>query len=152
MLILLKKFFIFVVVFDIGLGNMMIDEVCQQFFNVLFDENGCLVVEGKIILEFLGDCMNYDYMKFFFFKLMGRELFGIQYIKRLLENYSKYKKEDLLVMIIMFMVLFIVYYYEIFIFFVYFIDEVIIGGGGSYNNMLMNMIKVQIGKCCSVYI
>ncbi|MGG1364399.1 anhydro-N-acetylmuramic acid kinase AnmK [Priestia megaterium] len=146
-----KKSPIPVVAFDTGPGNMMIDEACQQLFNVSFDENGRLAAGGKIISELLEDCMNHDYMKLSPPKSTGRELFGTQYTRRLLENYSKHKKEDLLATITMFTASSIVHHYETFIFPVYSIDEVIIGGGGSYNNTLMNMIKTQIGKRCSVY-
>lgn len=140
-----------VVAFDTGPGNMMIDEACQQLFNVSFDENGRLAAEGKVISELLEDCMNHDYMKLSPPKSTGRELFGTQYTKRLLEKYSKHKKEDLLATITMFTASSIVHHYEAFIFPAYSIDEVIIGGGGSYNNTLMNMIKAQLGKRCSVY-
>ncbi|MCM3792037.1 MULTISPECIES: anhydro-N-acetylmuramic acid kinase AnmK [Priestia] len=146
-----KKSPIPVVAFDTGPGNMMIDEACQQLFNVSFDENGRLAAGGKIISELLEDCMNHDYMKLSPPKSTGRELFGTQYTKRLLEKYSKHKKEDLLATITMFTASSIVHHYEIFIFPAYSIDEVIIGGGGSYNNTLMNMIKTQLGKRCSVY-
>jgi len=140
-----------VVAFDTGPGNMMIDEACQQLFNVSFDENGRLAAGGKIISELLEDCMNHDYMKLSPPKSTGRELFGTQYTRRLLEKYGKHKKEDLLATITMFTASSIVHHYETFIFPVYSIDEVIIGGGGSYNNTLMNMIKTQLGKRCSVY-
>ncbi|MDI3092495.1 anhydro-N-acetylmuramic acid kinase AnmK [Priestia megaterium] len=146
-----KKSPIPVVAFDTGPGNMMIDEACQQLFNVSFDENGRLAAEGKIISELLEDCMNHDYMKLSPPKSTGRELFGTQYTKKLLEKYSKHKKEDLLATITMFTASSIVQHYETFIFPAYSIDEVIIGGGGSYNNTLMNMIKAQLGKRCSVY-
>ncbi|KRF52969.1 MULTISPECIES: anhydro-N-acetylmuramic acid kinase AnmK [Priestia] len=140
-----------VVAFDTGPGNMMIDEACQQLFNVSFDENGRLAAGGKIISELLEDCMNHDYMKLSPPKSTGRELFGTQYTKRLLEKYSKHKKEDLLATITMFTASSIVHHYETCIFPAYSIDEVIIGGGGSYNNTLMNMIKAQLGKRCRVY-
>ncbi|MBG9471599.1 anhydro-N-acetylmuramic acid kinase AnmK [Priestia megaterium] len=140
-----------VVAFDTGPGNMMIDEACQQLFNVSFDENGRLAAGGKIISELLEDCMNHDYMKLSPPKSTGRELFGTQYTKRLLEKYSKHKKEDLLATITMFTASSIVHHYETCIFPAYSIDEVIIGGGGSYNNKLMNMIKAQLGKRCRVY-
>ncbi|WP_160203353.1 anhydro-N-acetylmuramic acid kinase AnmK [Priestia megaterium] len=140
-----------VVAFDTGPGNMMIDEACQKLFNVSFDENGRLAAGGKIISELLEDCMNHDYMKLSPPKSTGRELFGTQYTKRLLEKYSKHKKEDLLATITMFTASSIVHHYETCIFPAYSIDEVIIGGGGSYNNTLMNMIKAQLGKRCRVY-
>ncbi|MGG0333852.1 anhydro-N-acetylmuramic acid kinase AnmK [Priestia aryabhattai] len=140
-----------VVAFDTGPGNMMIDEACQQLFNVSFDENGRLAAGGKIISGLLEDCMNHDYMKLSPPKSTGRELFGTQYTRRLLEKYGKHKKEDLLATITMFTASSIVHHYETFIFPVYSIDEVIIGGGGSYNNTLMNMIKTQLGKRCRVY-
>lgn len=140
-----------VVAFDTGPGNMMIDEACQQLFNVSFDENGRLAAGGKIISELLEDCMNHDYMKLSPPKSTGRELFGTQYTKRLLEKYSKHKKKDLLATITMFTASSIVHHYETCIFPAYSIDEVIIGGGGSYNNTLMNMIKAQLGKRCRVY-
>ncbi|MGG3155790.1 anhydro-N-acetylmuramic acid kinase AnmK [Priestia megaterium] len=140
-----------VVAFDTGPGNMMIDEACQQLFNVSFDENGRLAAGGKIISELLEDCMNHDYMKLSPPKSTGRELFGTQYTKRLLEKYSKHKKEDLLATITMFTASSIVHHYETCIFPAYSIDEVIIGGGGSYNNTLMNKIKEQLGKRCRVY-
>ncbi|MBK0007061.1 MULTISPECIES: anhydro-N-acetylmuramic acid kinase AnmK [Priestia] len=140
-----------VVAFDTGPGNMMIDEACQQLFNVSFDENGRLAAGGKIISELLEDCMNHDYMKLSPPKSTGRELFGTQYTRRLLEKYGKHKKEDLLATITMFTASSIVHHYETFIFPVYSIDEVIIGGGGSYNTTLMNMIKTQLGKRCRVY-
>lgn len=146
-----KHFPIPIVAFDTGPGNMMIDEACQQLFNVSFDENGRLAAGGKIISELLEDCMNHDYMKLSPPKSTGRELFGTQYTRRLLEKYGKHKKEDLLATITMFTASSIAHHYETFIFPVYSIDEVIIGGGGSYNNTLMNMIKTQLGKRCRVY-
>jgi anhydro-N-acetylmuramic acid kinase len=140
-----------VVAFDTGPGNMMIDEACQQLFNVSFDENGRLAASGNIISELLEECINHDYMNLPPPKSTGRELFGTQYTSRLLEKYSKHRKEDLLATITMFTASSIVHHYETFIFPDYSIDEVIIGGGGSYNKTLINMIKAQLGKRCSVY-
>ena len=34
--------------FDTGPGNMIIDEVCRQLFNIGYDESGNLAKQGKI--------------------------------------------------------------------------------------------------------
>ncbi|MED4051007.1 anhydro-N-acetylmuramic acid kinase AnmK [Priestia megaterium] len=136
--------------FDTGPGNMIIDEVCQQLFDLPYDKGGKLAAKGNVNKDLLDYCMSHSYIADSPPKTTGREMFGKQYVKNLLRNFSYLSKEDILATATMFTANSIVDSYRKFILPKTDIDEIIVGGGGSYNFTLMKMIKMLIGNSIPV--
>ncbi|MEG8980377.1 anhydro-N-acetylmuramic acid kinase AnmK [Priestia megaterium] len=136
--------------FDTGPGNMIIDEVCQQLFDLPYDKGGQLAAKGNLNKDLLDYCMSHSYIEASPPKTTGRELFGKQYVENLLRTFSYLSKEDILATATMFTANSIVDSYRKFILPKTDIDEIIVGGGGSYNLTLMKMIKMLIGKSIPV--
>ncbi|KFM98520.1 anhydro-N-acetylmuramic acid kinase [Bacillus clarus] len=130
-----------VIAFDTGPGNMIIDEVCYQLFNRPYDKNGEIAKNGEIVEEILTYCMDHPFLKMSPPKSTGREQFGKEFVKELLNRFKQHSKENILTTVTMFTANTIVHQYKEFIFPFYEIDEVILGGGGSYNETLVEMIR-----------
>ncbi|MEW9096046.1 MAG: anhydro-N-acetylmuramic acid kinase AnmK [Clostridiaceae bacterium] len=137
-----------VIAFDTGPGNMIIDRVVFELTNGEkgFDKDGGIARKGKVHKKILDDMMNHPYMKTLPPKTTGREVFGVDYTKRLLDKCSSMNlcKEDIVATITAFTVESIAYHYEKYVFNKYHVDEVIIGGGGSYNNTLISMLEQRL--------
>ncbi|MBD8847806.1 MULTISPECIES: anhydro-N-acetylmuramic acid kinase AnmK [Priestia] len=136
--------------FDTGPGNMIIDEVCQQLFDIPYDTEGRFAAKGNVNKDLLDYCMSHSYIAASPPKTTGREMFGKQYVETLLRKFSYLSKEDILATATMFTASSIVDSYRKFILPKTDIDEIIVGGGGSYNLTLMKMIKMLIGNSISV--
>ncbi|MEE6132123.1 anhydro-N-acetylmuramic acid kinase AnmK [Priestia sp. GS2] len=136
--------------FDTGPGNMIIDELCQQLFTIPYDQEGKIAASGKVNEKMLGYCLEHDYMNVSPPKSTGRELFGKEYVDKLLATFSDVPREDIIATATMFTARSIVDHYQRFILPNHDIDEIIIGGGGSYNLTLMKMIKSLVGESIAV--
>ncbi|HDR7719064.1 MULTISPECIES: anhydro-N-acetylmuramic acid kinase AnmK [Bacillus cereus group] len=130
-----------VIAFDTGPGNMIMDEVCQRLFQLLYDQNGKIAKQGVVVEEVLTYCMNHPFLKMSPPKSTGREQFGEEFVSELLKRFEKHSKENILTTVTMFTASSIVHHYKEFILPYYEIDEVILGGGGSYNDTLVEMIR-----------
>ncbi|PFE03442.1 anhydro-N-acetylmuramic acid kinase [Bacillus sp. AFS023182] len=137
--------------FDTGPGNMIIDEVCRQLFNIGYDEGGNLAKQGKINEQLLSYCINHPYIMSPPPKTTGRELFGKQYVEKLLNKFNNLSSHDIVATVTMFTAQSIVENYRNFILPQVKIDEVIIGGGGSYNTTLLKMIQSLLGESIQIY-
>jgi len=75
--------------FDCGPGNILMDHWIKESKNKNFDDSGCWAKSGRIIDEFLKDCLE---EKFFIKKppkSTGRDLFNLKWIKNLIKkNYA----------------------------------------------------------------
>lgn len=136
--------------FDTGPGNMIIDEVCRQLFNISYDEGGNIAKQGQINDGLLSYCISHPYIMSPPPKSTGRELFGKQYVVKLLKMFESVPNQDILATVTMFTAKSIVENYRNFIFPKTSIEEVIIGGGGSYNKTLLNMIQSLLGNSIRV--
>ncbi|MBU5483254.1 anhydro-N-acetylmuramic acid kinase [Clostridium sp. MSJ-11] len=137
-----------VIAFDTGPGNMIIDRVVLELTNgeKSFDKDGTIAGKGKVHKKLLDEMMNHPYMKTLPPKTTGREVFGVDYAKSLLDKCSSMNlcKEDIVATVTAFTVESIAYHYEKYVFNKYHVDEVIIGGGGSYNNTLISMLEQRL--------
>lgn len=133
--------------FDTGPGNMIIDEVTKRLKKLSYDKNGDFAASGKVIEELLEELMNIDYIKKAPPKTTGRELFGSQFVDKLIEKWGKLCAEDLIATVTAFTAKTIAYSYKNFIFPKNHIDEVILGGGGSYNKTLVKMLANYLPQC-----
>ncbi|MBG9797839.1 anhydro-N-acetylmuramic acid kinase AnmK [Brevibacillus laterosporus] len=136
--------------FDTGPGNMIIDEICRVCFGTSYDKDGAWAAKGVVNEALLEQCMNIDYMQLAPPKSTGRELFGKQFVERIIRENTHLSPYDLLATMTMFTASSIAYHYKKFIFPTLQVDEVIIGGGGSYNKTLLSMLQQQLGNTCKV--
>ncbi|MGW6381900.1 anhydro-N-acetylmuramic acid kinase AnmK [Peribacillus butanolivorans] len=136
--------------FDTGPGNMIIDEVCRQLFNLRYDEGGKIAKQGLINEELLSYCFSHPYIMSPPPKSTGRELFGKQYVVKLLKMFQSLPSQDILATVTMFTAKSIAENYRAYIFPKTKIEEVIIGGGGSYNETLLEMIQSLLGNSIQV--
>ncbi|MGG1139756.1 anhydro-N-acetylmuramic acid kinase AnmK [Bacillus mycoides] len=142
-----------VIAFDTGPGNMVIDEVCMQLFDLSYDKNGEIAKKGVVIDEILMYCMDHPFLKIAPPKSTGREQFGKEFVNELFNRFKEFSKEDILATVTMFTANSIVQQYKEFILPFYEIDEVILGGGGSYNDTLVEMIREGLKEeYCTVLI
>ncbi len=130
--------------FDTGPGNMMINEACRLLYNQPFDHDGYHASQGHIIDEMLEELMNHPYMNKLPPKSTGREEFGENYVKELIEKYNGYDKNDYIKTFTYFTAKSIEYHYRRDIMSKCHLDKVIVGGGGSHNQTLMKMIKALL--------
>lgn len=65
-----------VIGFDTGPGNALMDEVCQQVFNLEYDENGNLAAQGKVNETLLSVLLNDPYFQQPTPKSTGRDKFN----------------------------------------------------------------------------
>ena len=138
--------------FDTGPGNMIIDEICKRLFNTPYDKNGEFAAKGNINESLLTQCMEIPYINEAPPKSTGRELFGKEFVEKLIEENKHLSKYDLLATMTMFTAKSIASNYQRFIFPHHKIDEVIIGGGGSYNKTFIRMLQNLLKTQCKVLI
>lgn len=131
--------------FDTGPGNMMIDEACQQLFGLAYDANGDIAKKGKVIESLLEALKNHPYLALKPPKTTGREVFGQQFVDRLLAQYSSEKPEDVVCTLTYYTAFSIAQSYKDFVFNQMPIHKVIVGGGGAHNQFLMETLQGLIG-------
>lgn len=135
------------VAFDTGPGNMIINEVVGQTKGIEFDVDGKFAAMGSVKEDLLDDLMNIPYITLPPPKTTGRELFGKQFVSKLLEDYGHLKAEDIIATVTAYTARSIAYNYKTYIFPHFKIEEVIVGGGGSYNKTLMKMLQDELPEC-----
>ncbi|MCJ8007786.1 anhydro-N-acetylmuramic acid kinase AnmK [Lederbergia wuyishanensis] len=129
-----------VIAFDTGPGNMVIDSLCNILKGESYDQDGKWAAQGKIHKEIAQSWLEMDFFKMVPPKSTGRELFGSQFTKQILQNWSHLPADDLIATATYFTALSIADSYKRYIFPTIPIDELIIGGGGGYNKTLLQMI------------
>ncbi len=133
--------------FDTGPGNMIIDEVVKRLKGVSYDKGGAFAAEGEVNEELLSELMDTPYIREAPPKTTGRELFGSQFVDKMLEKWGGLRDMDIIATVTAFTAHSIAENYKNFVFPRYDIDEVILGGGGSYNKTLVGMLKDLLPKC-----
>ncbi|SFH54716.1 anhydro-N-acetylmuramic acid kinase AnmK [Pisciglobus halotolerans] len=131
-----------VVAFDTGPGNMIINALCEKFYEQKYDKDGQHAANGKVNENLLKEMMDHPFIRKKYPKTTGREEFGSEYTETLLEKWQdKIEPKDFVATATMFTAKSIVENAKPFI------DDqtdFIIGGGGSYNKTLVRMIQKQI--------
>ncbi|MBW8348546.1 anhydro-N-acetylmuramic acid kinase [Bacillus sp. IITD106] len=130
-----------IVAFDTGPGNMVIDELCKILKGEPFDQDGKWASKGSVHKEVAQSWLNVEFFKMTPPKSTGRELFGSQFTKQILEVYGHLPADDLIATATYFTALSIADSYKRFVFPTTDLDEMIVGGGGGYNQSLLQMIK-----------
>lgn len=131
-----------VLAFDTGPGNMIIDELCQHFYQKAFDKDGAYAAKGNVHSELLEDMMGHPFINKSYPKTTGREDFGVEYTTALMEKWGQnIGPNDWIATATQFTASSIARNVHPFA------DDqtdLIIGGGGSYNPTLVQMIKNEL--------
>ncbi|WP_462410679.1 anhydro-N-acetylmuramic acid kinase [Neobacillus sp. Marseille-QA0830] len=134
-----------VLAFDTGPGNMIIDAFAGWATNgkQSYDENGSMAASGQVDEPWLAELLSHDYYKQTAPKSTGRELFGIEYAKKLWEESSHLSAADKLATIteltawtIASDISRLIDSHQI--------KEVFVSGGGWHNRTLMNSLKSHL--------
>ncbi len=128
--------------FDTGPGNMLIDGFMYHMLRKKFDKNGVIASKGKVNIELFTYLAKID--KGYSSappKSTGREHYGMEFQKKVLNRFKKINKNDFIRTITEFTAFTIWHNYINFIEPVCRIDELIISGGGSENPVLMKALK-----------
>ncbi len=129
-----------VIAFDTGPGNVWIDLIANEFFNLNFDEDGKIARGGKINIPFLNKLKNIDFINQKPPKSTGRELFNRETLFNLI---GIEKENDILATITYFTAWSIAKNIKQFL---KQVDIVILSGGGVNNLFLIELLKEELPK------
>ncbi|MEK7713699.1 MAG: anhydro-N-acetylmuramic acid kinase [Deltaproteobacteria bacterium] len=134
-----------VIAFDSGPGNSLIDEAVKALTGgkETFDKDGRMASKGKVDEALLKELMNHPYLKVSPPKSTGRELFGLEMARLLVEASRKKKRkpEDLIATLTIFTAGSIYDAYKRFVFPKYNVDQIVLTGGGSKNPVMVGYLK-----------
>jgi anhydro-N-acetylmuramic acid kinase len=127
--------------FDTGPGNMVIDSLTKRFFRRPFDRNGEIALAGRSHPPLLRSLLRHPYLLKNPPKSTGRELFGEDFIRRILSTSRGVDPQDIITTVTEFTALSIHNSYLRFIRPRLKIDELIVSGGGVHNRFLMETLR-----------
>jgi anhydro-N-acetylmuramic acid kinase len=136
-----------VLAFDTGPGNMIIDALVYILSDGTdtFDRDGIRAASGKINDDMLAWCMADPYFQLKPPKTTGRERFGRQYARRLVDRFAGIAFDDLIATATAFTAQSIADAYHSFIGRP--VDEMIVAGGGAKNPALLRMLRERLPEC-----
>ena len=126
--------------FDNAPGNMLIDYCTDKYFNISFDKNGEIALQGKVDNNWLKKLLNEPFYSIKPPKSTGRELFNSNYAEKILKT-APDNKYDIVSTITALTSKAIANSYNDFILSKTSIDEVALGGGGAYNKAIIKYLQ-----------
>ncbi|HYC62454.1 MAG TPA: anhydro-N-acetylmuramic acid kinase [Thermoanaerobaculia bacterium] len=137
-----------VIAFDTGPGNMIIDELAWVATNgrQTYDVDGALGEIGKVREDLLEQWMSDPYFAKSPPKTTGRELFGAQFARRILERSPDIDIRDLIATATALTAESIARAYRDFVHPLGPVHEVMLAGGGAKNPTLVRMLKERMPK------
>ena len=129
--------------FDTGPGNVLIDEFVRAMTagELQFDAGGALARKGKVDEEILGEFLGHPYFSQTPPRTTGRELFGKEFVGRLIAATPLERHNDMLATLTAFTAHSIKQSYDRFVSPKTSIDELILSGGGCLNDYLVESIR-----------
>lgn len=130
-----------VIAFDTGPGNMLIDGLMNELYNLPYDEDGKIAFSGMVSLELLNYLMDDEYYQLDYPKSTGREKYSKEYIDKIL-SYSKklnLNNEDIIST-----VTYLTGYVtkmQIKKYFKDFKGTLLVSGGGAFNKFILESLK-----------
>lgn len=135
--------------FDTGPGNMVMDAVMSEITNgeCRWDEGGSFAASGCVNKALLDYMMDDEYITRKPPKTTGREYYGPEYVRRVLDFARKaaINDRDLMATVTAFTAEAIAY--SVKNFFPRMPDRLVVGGGGSMNKTLMGFIAKALPEC-----
>ncbi len=149
-----------ILAFDTGPGNMVMDAVVRILTDgkLSMDTNGQLASSGDVNHEFLEKILSHGYFRKPPPKSTGREFFGIQYAKALIDIYSQFVEDghwnyepsvhlrNIVRTVSEATVQSITEAYKTWVIPKGSIDEVVLGGGGAYNLYLKERLTSELAS------
>jgi anhydro-N-acetylmuramic acid kinase len=137
-----------VIAFDTGPGNMILDELAWIATNgkQTYDIDGVLGQSGKVHEDLLSTWMSDPYFAKAPPKTTGRELFGAQFARRIVEESHDVPIEDLIATATALTAESIARAYRDFVHPLGPVHEVLLAGGGAKNPTLVRMLKERMPK------
>lgn len=135
--------------FDTGPGNMIIDALMDHFYKKPYDSKGETARKGKAIPELSQRLQQHPYLMQEPPKSTGREQFGEEFVRTVIDQYQGYPPEDLVYTVTDFTAYSIATHYQRFIFPHYSKDEIeiILAGGGTHNEFLKERLEYYLTDC-----
>ena len=136
-----------VVAFDTGPGNMIIDALVYILSDgtETFDRDGARAARGKVNSEVLAWCMSDPYFQLKPPKTTGRERFGRQFARRIVDRFAGTPFDDLIATATAFTAESIASACHTFI--IGNVDEMIVAGGGAKNPTMLRMLREPLPEC-----
>ncbi len=135
-----------VLAFDTGPGNMVIDALVQRLYHKNFDNRGAIASSGKIVPILLNRLRMHPYFTVKPPKSTGRELFGKEFVEKLLKYSRGIHSRDIITTVTEFTALSIFESYIRFVLPTISVDEILVSGGGTQNRYLMEALQRYFGK------
>ncbi len=135
--------------FDTGPANMLIDAAMRKFFNKNFDKDGEIAKSGKVNIALLNSLLEEPYLKLPPPKSTGRELFGENYLNKILSEIDDLP-DNIITTLTVFTVKSVRTAFDNFIFPKTPINELILGGGGAYNLYMKELFKQEFEPDCKI--
>ncbi|MFZ0883375.1 MAG: anhydro-N-acetylmuramic acid kinase [Candidatus Acidiferrales bacterium] len=137
-----------VLAFDTGPGNMVIDSLASSISGgrKLYDKGARIGLRGRVIRPLLEEMLRHRYLRQSPPKTAGREQFGQEYARKLLDSAKKRRArpEDLVRTVTIFTALSIADGFRRFIFSRAHVNELIVAGGGTKNPLLMAQLAAAL--------
>jgi len=129
-----------IIAFDTGPGNMLIDAAANILFDLPHDKDGKIAATGQVKEPLVNELLSHPYFLLHPPKSTGRELFGVQFLKTLLNGpMHGLSTKDIIATLTAFTARSISDQYRRWL--PKMPDEVILGGGGVHNQTLMRMLE-----------
>lgn len=139
-----------VVAFDTGPGNMVIDGLMNELYNLPYDEDGKCAFKGQVSSKLLEYLLDDEYYDLDYPKSTGREKYSKEYISKILTFSKKFdlKNEDIIAT-----VTYLTAYVtkmQIKKYFKDFSGTLLVSGGGAFNKYILESLKddMYIVKTC----
>ncbi len=131
--------------FDNGVGNMLSDYFSKKLFNLPYDKDGELALQGRVDEKWLEYLISEPYYKKQPPKTTGRELYSDKYAEEIFKKAPE-NKYDIMATIAELTSAVIYNSYCDFIFKENRIDEVVLGGGGAFNKAITSSLQRKLGS------
>ncbi|MDE3056527.1 MAG: anhydro-N-acetylmuramic acid kinase [Bacteroidota bacterium] len=126
--------------FDTGPGNMLVDALMKKLYKKDFDRGGSAALDGEILPELITTMFSEPYFAQKPPKSTGRELFGEQFIAKILNLSRGARSQDIIATATEFTPLSVYQQYVRFLQRKFPIDELVVSGGGAHNMFMMEAL------------
>ncbi|MGO9482652.1 MAG: anhydro-N-acetylmuramic acid kinase [Candidatus Kryptoniota bacterium] len=127
--------------FDTGPGNMLVDQLMKILYNKGLDQNGAIASSGVIQKEILNYLMTDAFVIGAPPKSTGRERYGKDYVKNIMEKFSKCRKEDFVATATEFTPAAVHENFKRYLTRKENLAELYVSGGGSHNQFMIDSLK-----------